>query len=114
MVALVLLNWGEETVLRKIVAIVLWIWGRGVRIEDNSLKCFEENGSFSTLDLRKRWQDWWKFRPERRQEKSNSRNLKIGPSRKFTKGNKNYRGDRKKEALASKGVNRDSLKGRGS
>ena len=28
-------------------------------------------------------------------------------------GAKKYRGDRKKEALASKGVNRDSLKGRG-
>ena len=71
MVALVLWNWGEETGLRIIVAIVLWIWGRGDRIEENSSKCFEENGSFSTLDLRRRWQDLWKSRTDRRQEKSN-------------------------------------------
>ena len=32
--------------------------------------------------------------------------------RQFTKGDKNYREDRKKEDLPSKGVNRGSLKGR--
>ena len=43
-----------QNVLRKMVTLVLWILGRGDRIEENSSKCFEENGSFSTLDLRKR------------------------------------------------------------
>ena len=47
-----------QNVLRKIVALVLWIQGRGDRIEENSSKCmlkyFKEKGSFSTLDARKR------------------------------------------------------------
>ena len=37
----------------------------------------------------------------------------LDQSRQFTEGDKNYRGDRKKEALPSKGANRDFLKGRG-
>ena len=37
----------------------------------------------------------------------------LDQSRQLTKGDKNHRGDRKKEALPSKGVNRDSLKGKG-
>ena len=40
-------------VLRKMVALALWIRGKD-DIEENSTKYFEKNGSFRTLDLRKR------------------------------------------------------------
>ena len=42
-----------QDVLRKMVALVLWIQGRD-DIEENSSKYFDKNGSFRTLDLRKR------------------------------------------------------------
>ena len=53
---------------RKRVALVLFMQGRGEmiekipqnisRIEETSSRYFEERGNFSTLDWRKRWQDW--------------------------------------------------------
>ena len=42
-----------QNVLRKIVASTLDL-RNGDRIEENSSKCFDKNGSFRTLVLRKR------------------------------------------------------------
>ena len=43
-----------QNISKKNIALVLWIWGRGDSIED-----FLRKNSFSTLDLRKKWQNWW-------------------------------------------------------